>query len=211
MLKSMPRARPRTGARTQLLDAAVNVIRAKGYSAATVDDICQSAGVTKGGFFHHFESKEELAVSAAQYFSSMSDGLFSTAPYRKLTNPVDRLLGYVDFRKALLRGELPEFTCLLGTMVQEAYATHPSIREACDKGISEQVTMLEADISEAMRKHRVKSQWSARSLALHIQAVIQGALVLAKAKNGPAVAVGCFEHLRRYLEMLFARPAATNK
>jgi TetR/AcrR family transcriptional regulator, transcriptional repressor for nem operon len=211
MLEVMPRARPRTGAKERLLDAAVNVIRAKGYSAATVDDICQSAGVTKGGFFHHFESKEDLAVSAAQYFSSMSDGLFSTASYRTLADPVDRLLGYVDFRKALLRGELAEFTCLLGTMVQEAYATHPSIRQACDQGISAQVAMLEADIAEALRKHRIKSQWSARSLALHIQAVIQGALILAKAKTGPAVAVGCFEHLRRYLEMLFKRPAAASK
>ena len=207
----MSRVRSRTDAKAQLLDAAVNVIRAKGYSAATVDDICQSAGVTKGGFFHHFETKEELAVSAAQYASLMSETLFSTAPYRKLANPVDRLLGYVDFRKALLRGELPEFTCLLGTMVQEAYATHPAIREACDKGISEQVAMLEADIAEAMRKHRGKSQWSARSLALYMQAVVQGALILAKAKNGPGVAIGCFEHLRRYLEMLFARPAGTNK
>ena len=64
MLELMARAKSRTDVRAQLLDAAVNVIRAKGYSAATVDDICRSAGVTKGGFFHHFESKEELAVSA---------------------------------------------------------------------------------------------------------------------------------------------------
>src|SRR5260370_22845313 len=162
-------ARSQSSAKTKLLDAALSVIRAKGYSATTVDDICQAAGVTKGGFFHHFRSKEELAVSAAGHFSSMADALFSTAPYRNLPDPVDRLLGYVDFRKAILQGDLPQFTCLLGTMVQEAYETHPLIREACEKHIAEHAGMVEADISEAMRKYGIDAEWSAGSLALYTQ------------------------------------------
>ena len=199
----MAGTRSEPGAKTKLLDAALSVIRTKGYSATTVDDICQTAGVTKGAFFHHFKSKEELAVSAAGYFSSMADRVFSAAPYRDLPDPVDRLLGYVDFRKAILKGDLPEFTCLLGTMVQEAYETHPSIREACDKHIGEHAGMVAADISEAIRKYGIDADWSAESLALYTQAVIQGAFILAKAKHGPDVATACLDHLRRYLQMLF--------
>lgn len=193
-------------AKTKLLDAALSVIRSRGYSATTVDDLCQAAGVTKGGFFHHFKSKEDLAVAAAGHFSAMADGLFSSAPYRTLPDPVDRLLGYVDFRKAILRGELPEFTCLLGTMVQEAYDTHPPIREACDQFISHHAAMLESDIAEAMRQRHLQSDWTAGSLALYTQAVVQGAFILAKAKHSPDVAAACLDHLRRYLEMLFRKP-----
>src|SRR6202011_4516854 len=196
-------ASSQTDTRTKLLDASMSVIRAKGYSATTVDDICQTAGVTKGAFFHHFASKEDLAVSAAGHFSATADRLFSTAPYRNLPDPVERLLGYVDFRKAILRGDLPQFTCLLGTMVQEAYETHPLIREACEKRIGEHASMVEADIAEAMRKYGIDGEWSAGSLALYTQAVIQGAFILAKAKHGPEVAAACLDHLRRYLEMLF--------
>lgn len=130
-------AKTPSAAKTKLLDTALSVIRAKGYSATPVDDISQAAGVTKGAFFHHFKSKEELAVSAAGHFSAIADRIFSSAPYRNLPDPVDRLLGYVDFRKAILKGELPEFTCLLGTLLQETYETHPPIREACDRCISE--------------------------------------------------------------------------
>ena len=202
--------KPPTGAKTRLLDAALSVIRTQGYSATTVDDLCRAAGVTKGGFFHHFESKEALAISAAGHFSSMADHLFSTAPYQKFSDPLDRLLGYVDFRKAILQGELPEFTCLLGTMVQEAYETHPGIREACEKGIGVHLVMLETDVTEAMRKYIPRSdrgcEWTAESLALHMQAVIQGAFILAKAKGGREVAVACIDHLRRYLELLFNPP-----
>jgi TetR/AcrR family transcriptional repressor of nem operon len=203
----MSTEQPHHESKAKLLDAALLVIRAKGYSATTVDDVCRTAGLTKGSFFHHFESKEDLALAAAAHFSSMADGLFASAPYRTLPDPVDRLLGYVDFRKRILVGELPQFTCLLGTMVQEAYDTHPSIRAACDAGISDHAASLESDIAEAMAKSGIDTKWSAASLALYIQAVIQGAFILAKAKHGPQVARDCLEHLRRYLQMLFDRPS----
>lgn len=202
----MPSGKSKASAKARLLDAAVNVIRAKGYSATTVDELCQTAGVTKGAFFHHFESKEDLAVAAARHFSSMADGLFATAPYRELADPVDRLLGYVDFRKTLLRGEPQEFTCLLGTMVQEAYQTHPEIRQACGRYLGEHIAMLELDIAEALRTYGGDGQWSAESLALHMQAVIQGAFIFAKAQKGPVVAAACLDHLRRYIQALFSYP-----
>jgi len=192
--------------KAKLLDAAVQVIRAKGYSAATVDDVCRAAGLTKGSFFHHFDSKQELALEAAAHFSAMADEAFAQGPYRALPDPVDRLLGYVDFRKAILRGELPEFTCLLGTMVQEAYDTHPEIRAACDAAISHHAKSLEVDIAQAMERRGTDGTWNARSLAFFTQAVIQGAFILAKAKHGPAVAGDCLDHLRHYLQLLFERP-----
>jgi TetR/AcrR family transcriptional regulator, transcriptional repressor for nem operon len=201
----MATTQSRHESRSRLLDAALHVIRAKGYGAATVDDICAYAGLTKGSFFHHFESKEQLALAAADHFGEMARGLFATAPYLALSDPLDRLLGYVDFRKAILQGELPEYTCLLGTMVQETYGTHPAIRAACEKGISAHAASLEADIAAAMREYRPGAEWSARSLALYTQAVIQGALILAKSKNSAAVAGECLDHLRRYLELLFDR------
>ena len=195
----MPARKSQASAKTKLLDAAVDVIRARGYSATTVDDICEDAGVTKGAFFHHFQSKDELAVSAARHFASLADGLFSTAPYRKLSDPLDRLLGYVEFRESLLEGELHAFTCLLGTMVQEAYGTHPAIRKACESGLREHTAMLELDIAAALRTYGGDGQWSAASLAVYMQAVIQGAFILAKAQQGPAVAAACLDHPAGFL------------
>ena len=193
----------RKDARTKLLDAALAVIRGKGYAATTVDELCQAAGVTKGAFFHHFRSKEDLAVAAAAHFGEMAEGLFSAAPYRGLADPVDRLLGYVDFRREILRGELPDYTCLLGTMVQEAYGTHPAIREACEREIVGHALTLEDDIAAAFAATGRTADWTPKSLALHIQAVLQGAFVLAKATGGEQVAADSLGHLRRYLTFLF--------
>lgn len=191
--------------KTKLLEAALQVIRAKGYAAMRIEDICETAGLTKGSFFHHFKSKEELALAAAEHWDTVTGELFTSAPYRFLADPLDRLLAYVDFRKALLQGELPQFTCLVGTMVQEVYDTHPAIRDACEKSISDHAATLESDIAQAMRKYAIDADWTARSLALYTQAVIQGAFILAKAKGGAEIAADCIDHLRRYLQLLFNR------
>ena len=193
----------KAGARRKLLDAAIELIRRKGYSSTSVVELCAHAGVTKGAFFHHFESKNALAVAATNHWSAITGAFFGTAPYHQHDDPLDRVLGYVDFRKAIVQGEIAECTCLVGTMVQETYGTHPDIREACEASISGHAGKIETDIALAMKRYRVRAAWIAESLAMHTQAVLQGAFILAKAKGGAAIAAANIDHLHRYIELLF--------
>jgi TetR/AcrR family transcriptional repressor of nem operon len=199
-------------AKARLLDAALSVIRTKGYTATTVDDLCAAAGVTKGAFFHHFKSKEELGIEAARHWSEMTGALFAAASYHLPADPLDRVLAYIEFRKELLKGEVPEFTCLVGTMVQEIHETSPAIRDACAASIRGHAETLEADIAEAIRQYGLRPEgWTAGSLALHTQAVLQGAFILAKAKGGAGDAAESVDHLRRYVELLFKIPTRHEK
>lgn len=199
----MTEAPAKANAKDKLLGAALALIRTKGYSATTVDELCAAAGVTKGAFFHHFRSKEDLGVAAADHWSEMTGALFAEAPYHQPADRLDRILAYFDFRKALLQGGVPDFTCLVGTMVQEAYQTAPAIRDACARSITGHAETLEADIEAAMRQRNLPPGWTAKSLALHTQAVIQGAFILAKATGGAEIAAESIDHLRRYFELLF--------
>jgi TetR/AcrR family transcriptional repressor of nem operon len=193
--------------KSKLLDAALQTIRTKGYSATTVDHICQHAGVTKGSFFHHFKSKDDLALGATAHWEAMTEEFFATAPYHEPADPLDRLLGYVKFRGAILKGELADYTCLLGTLVQETYATHPDIRAACDRGMSRHIAELNRDIEAAKKLHAPRARWSAESVGYFIQSVLQGSFVFAKARQGPEVVRQNLEHLHRYLQTLFPRSA----
>lgn len=188
--------------RTRFLDAALHVIRSKGYPATTVDDICSAAGVTKGSFFHHFKSKEELALAAVDYWNTMTGGVFAQAPYQQIADPRDRVLAYIDFRAEILQGDLPDYTCLLGTMVQETFITHPRIRDACNAGISQHAHTVAADIAAAKSLYAPQATWDAETLALYTQAVIQGAFILAKAQGQAEIASRCIAHLRCYVEGL---------
>src|SRR3954470_12709491 len=152
--------------KAKFLDAALQVIRAKGYTATRIEDVCEAAGLTKGSFFHHFKSKEDLAVEAAARFAEMAERLFESAPYQKAKDPLEKLLGYVDFRRSLLQGDLPDFTCLLGTMVQEVYETNPTIRAACERHISGHAAAVAAIVREAKSRYVPHAPWDPGSLGL---------------------------------------------
>jgi TetR/AcrR family transcriptional repressor of nem operon len=190
----------------KFLDATLRVVRRKGYHSTRIEDVCAEAGLTKGSFFHHFKTKEELAIAAAEHWSNTTGLFFEQAPYREHADPLDRVLGYIDFRIAILRGELSDFTCYAGTTVQEIYGTNPLIREACYASISGHAAEVAEDIEEARHLYAPNAPWSAESLALHTQAVIQGAFILAKAKNDHSIAADSILHLRRYVELLFSKP-----
>lgn len=196
----------RGNARTRLLEAARDLIRAKGFSATSVDDLCKAADVTKGAFFHHFGSKDALGVAAAEFWADTTTAFFAAAPYHAPTDPLERVLAYVAFRKAIIAGEIAEFTCLVGTLAQEVYASAPDIRDACARSIFGHTATLEADIEAARQAHGITVGWTAASLARHTQTVIQGAFVLAKADNDPALAREGLDHLDRYIRHLFHLP-----
>lgn len=200
--ESLPSAIAAPG-RQKLLAAAITLIRRNGYAATSVDELCKAAGVTKGAFFHHFASKERLAVAAATHFTDVAAVWFEQAPFLKLADPVDRILGYVDFRLERISDDLSQSTCLLGTLVQEAYGSSPDIREACFEGISRQAGGLLPDIEAAIAGHGLALD--AGSLAMHTQAVLQGAFILAKAADGTRPAIDSLKHLKHYLALLFGR------
>jgi TetR/AcrR family transcriptional repressor of nem operon len=196
----------RGDARTRLLEAARDVIRRQGYAATSVDDLCRDAGVTKGAFFHQFGSKEALGVAAADYWDQTTSAFFAAAPYHAHKNPLRRVLGYLDFRAGIIAGGIEEFTCLAGTMAQEVYGSSPAIRDACAASIFGHARTLVPDIQAAMDATGIKRPWTAESLAQHMQAVLQGAFILAKAGNDPAYARESIAHLRNYVELLFSMP-----
>ena len=195
-----------SSARAKLLEAGVKLVRRHGFAGVSVDQLCREAGVTKGAFFHHFVSKEALGMALADYWSSSTGAFFAAASFHLLADPVERVLGYIDLRIALIAGPAESFSCVAGTMVQEAFVSSDAIRAACNASIMGNAAALEDDLAAAIAQSGA-SGVTADSLARHIQAVIQGALVLAKAKGeaGAAdVAREHLRHLRRYLEFLLA-------
>jgi TetR/AcrR family transcriptional repressor of nem operon len=191
--------------KARLMDAATQVIRSKGYSATTVEDICHAATLTKGSFFHHFKSKDDLALATVLHWNATTEQLFADADYRKARDPLDRLLGYVEFRSQLLSGELCDYTCLLGTLVQEVYDTHPKIRAACDQGFSSHIAELTRDLQAAKALYAPSAPWSPESVGVFIQSLLQGSFIFAKSKQTPDVVRANLQHLRRYLSLLLPR------
>jgi TetR/AcrR family transcriptional regulator, transcriptional repressor for nem operon len=197
--------------KTRVLNAAVKVFRTKGYTATRVDDLCAEVGLTKGGFFHYFKSKEDVALAALAHWTTGTAELFAGASFQSREDPLERLLGYIELRKALLDGTLPEITCLAGTLAQETFDENPTIRAACGDSIRAHVSWLGTLITEAKHLHAPEASWEPASVAMYTQAVVQGAFVLAKATADVGVARDCIDHLRAYVASLFPRAAPARR
>jgi len=193
----------RTMIREDLLDAAVTLVRRQGFASTSVDELCRTAGVTKGAFFHYFPTKEALGEAAAEHWSVTTGAFFSSAAYHGLPDPADRVLAYIDLRRELISGSPAEYSCYAGTLAQETFVSNPALRDACASSILDHAATLEADLAAALGPDRADGVHAA-GLARHIQAVIQGAFVVSKAADDPQIAVDSIEHLHRYLQLLFA-------
>ncbi len=197
---------PARNSRAKLIEAAIATVRYKGFSATSVDEICAAAGVTKGAFFHHFASKEALAVAAAGAWTEIAEQRIFTVPdWVRIADPLDRLMGHIEFRLSMLSGPVEDFTCFVGTMVQEAYNSSDPIRAACDASITAYAERLAEHIEATIDTYGIGHDVAALDLAYHIQAVLQGAFIMAKAKGSPEIARENVAHLKRYVEMLFKR------
>lgn len=202
---SPPHAAARGDTRMALLEAALMLVRRQGWSATSIDQLCREVGVTKGAFFHHFASKEALGVAAARHWGHVTSPLFAGADYHHHADPLDRVLGYLEFRAALADGPLEAITCFAGTTVQETFARSDAIRAACGDVIAEHAATLAGDFSAVIAAYPPSEPVTAHGLAIYTQTVLQGGFVLAKARGSNVPLLDGIAHLRRYLEMLFGR------
>ena len=196
-------------ARDRLIGAAIRLVREQGYAATSIDDLCRAAGVSKGGFFHHFVSKDALGIATAAAWEAHAASLFDTADYRTDPDPVARVLGYIRHRAALIEGSMAEFSCVAGTMVQEVHQTNPPLRAACGAAIFGHADSLADDFDAALAARGVTAT-TGLSLARHVQAVLQGGFIMAKASGDAAAAHDAISHLETYVRLLLGRGAAND-
>jgi TetR/AcrR family transcriptional regulator, transcriptional repressor for nem operon len=196
---------PRGEARARLIEAARGLVRHKGFAATSVDELCATAGVTKGAFFHHFPTKEALGVALVDDWTLTTGVMFASHPYNFLPDPLDRVFGYLDLRRAILGQPIAEFSCVAGTTVQEAFQTSSPIREAAERSVISGFDHVRPHLAQALAAHPVAGV-TADSLAQQFQVAVQGGIILAKAMNDAAPAREAFDHLERYLRLLFGRP-----
>src|SRR5262249_48974551 len=166
--------KPLSPTEQKLLDAAEELMLAQGYTATSVDEICEAAGLTKGSFFHYFEGKEHLGQRVAERFFSSRKAIFQSAAFRQKKDPLERVFGFVDYLIDVSRNLTAVKGCLLGTLVQELSQTHPRIRAVCATCFEEQVDFLKQDLEEAKAKYAPRARWSPQSLAEHLISVVQG-------------------------------------
>lgn len=191
--------------REKLLDAAVKLMLKNGCTATSVDDICEAARLTKGSFFHYFESKEELGKEAVRYFYGRMKGMFAERDFSKESDPLKRVYGYIDAMIDFSKCSDNPACCLVGNFTQELADTHPEIRDVCAECFDDGMGPLKEWLAEAKAKHAPRANFDTGALADYFTSLTQGTILLAKATQDRKLFARNLTLYKQHLKSLFGK------
>lgn len=201
---------PRDGSatRTAILDAAEELILDQGFAGTPVDDVTSAAGVTKGAFFHHFPTKQDLAQALIERYATADLGHLEGKMRRAeelSTDPLQQLLVFVGlFREEAETLTQPYPGCLMGSYCYEAGLFDLETLGVISRTMRTWRERLLAKLREAAEAHPPRRDVDLESLADQITVVFEGSYILSKVLADPAVVAAQLAHHRTYLELLFA-------
>jgi len=189
--------------RRKLLEAAEEIMLSKGFVATSVDEICTTAGVTKGSFFHYFRNKEELGKAVLAQFTGRQETMFMEAR-SSIDDPLERVYCLIDC--AIQSSENPEMKgCLVGTFAQEISETHPELRQVCECSFERFAAGVARDLIAAKELHAADADFDAESLGTYFLSIAQGSMQLFKATGDRTKMGANLRHLKGYLCSLYGR------
>lgn len=164
-----------------LLDAARELIVKNGYSATSINDICDKAGYTKGTFFYYFENKEDIAKNLLRRQQEMIANL-AQAPFMQAQDPLQRFAGYIDFISGIYRDPIKD-SCIIGFLSEELADSHPRIRRLCKEAFADWSASIRSMLEEARDAKLFAAGIDVGGLAELFLAVFEGSVILARAQQ----------------------------
>lgn len=176
---------PRGENRTKLIDAMRTLTLEKGYPATTVDEVCAEAQVSKGSFYHHFATKDDIGHAALDaYFDELVAAL-RDGTYQSAADPITRLRRFLEHAAIVCSGPLLTSGCMLGSFSLDLAESHPEVRAK----LADQFEMLAAFVGDLLDDAATAAgvDLPVERLAQQFLAVIEGSIVLAKAHADPTI------------------------
>ena len=190
--------------RRRLIDAAIRLMLRQGYASTTVDQICEESGLTKGAFFHHYASKEELTRAAVAAWGEFGTSLYAEAWMGAETDPLAQLHRMLEIMMSFTERPDDPCTCMVGMMSQELAQTHPVLREACDHELETWTTNVARLLAEAKRIHPVAKPFEPEQVAWFLNSLWQGSMLVGKVHRSPALIRDNLRLARGFIDSLFA-------
>lgn len=201
---------PRDGSKTKqrILDAAQEVVLRRGFAATSVDAIQEAAGISRGTFFYHYPSKDDLARALLERYAEQDrllvDELMERAE-RLATDPLQQALVFLALHEELFEeaGD-GDPGCLFASYSYEAGLFDPETHELVRGSIEHWRRVLGGKLEQAMIRHETRiADPDPYTLADLAYGVLQGAFILARTVEDPGLMIDHIRHFRGYLELLF--------
>ena len=190
-----------TRTQEKLLHAAKTLMLSKGYPATTVDEICQSAQVSKGSFYHAFSSKEELGLTLLEWYHQGGAEKIFGGSFNDVEDATQKMFAFLDHVDRLSK-ELWSHGCLLGSLGMELAETSPKIRKKVASSFNKLTFRLEEVLEPAAKRNTAHGGSSATELAEQFLVMLEGSIVLARVNKDWSIVTRGFQNFRNHLHLL---------
>lgn len=193
--------------RNRILDAAQAIVMRQGFAGASVDAITAEAGVTKGAFFHHFDSKLALGRELVRRYADADiDHLetFMARAERLARDPFEQTLVFLGLLEETVEGLQTEPGCLYASYCYEEQMHDPETQAVVAEAIGRWRGRFGDKLRDAAAAHPPRIEVDLDAVVDLYWAVFEGSFVLARASCDPGVVVRQLRQYRNYLELLFA-------
>jgi AcrR family transcriptional regulator len=195
--------------RDKLLMSAFCEIHRQGFQAASIANILQDTGLTKGALYHHFPTKQALGLAVInEVIKERLDGLIFKR-LRESERPVETLLDIIATIDKKVPSDFVMLGCPLNNLMQEMSALDQLFQEQLSGVLGIWQKTLEDALKRGQKQGEIRAEVNYKAAALFIVSAWEGCIGVAKNMQSPKAFSICMQQLHGYVQGLM--PAKVEK
>ncbi|MFH7002617.1 TetR/AcrR family transcriptional regulator [Flavobacterium bizetiae] len=188
--------------RFTILQKAFELIYSKGYQTTSIDDIIATTKVTKGAFYYHFKTKDEMGVAIIEEILKPTMVESFIKPIENSLNPVDDLYNMISY--LLLEDPFLQvkYGCPVGNLTQEMTPWNNQFSEVLLELINQWKQTIEKVIRNAQQSGLIKKEVNGEQVAFFMMSGYWGIRNFGKVQDNNSCYIVYLKELRSYLDNL---------
>jgi AcrR family transcriptional regulator len=166
-----------------------------------MDALTRATGLTKGGIYNHFGSKEALMLEAFDFAQGQLQQRFRQI-FQGRQDSCDRLLAMVEMFRSIIVDPLLPGGCLLLNTAVEADDTNPALRARARQTADAWQEYVTRTVQRGIARQEIKPQTDPARVLTTLLATLEGAIMLSKLYGDSSYMEQAVEHLTSYVESL---------
>jgi Transcriptional regulator len=188
--------------RLMILQKAFELIYVKGYQTTSIDDIIATTKVTKGAFYYHFKTKDEMGLAIINEILKPTLTNSFIEPLQTEENPLDAIYNLMD--NLLMKNDFlkVEYGCPASNFTQEMTPWNSEFNKALNELTQEWTKAITATVERGKKSGTIRKDVNAKQVTIFVMSGYWGIRNLGKLENSKKVYVSYLKQLKIYLDSL---------
>lgn len=188
--------------RSLILQKAFELIYVKGYKTTSVDDIIATTEVTKGAFYYHFKTKDEMGIAIVNEIMRPTLTSSFIEPLEKEQNPIDAIYSLIHNLLVKNKFMKVEYGCPAANFTHEMTPWNEDFRKVLDDITDKWMKAMSAAIEKGKVKGYIRKDVNPKQVTLFVMSGYWGIRNFGKLENSKTIYMPYLKELKNYLNSL---------